>query len=58
MYNQKLDNRKHFCCCCLQSFTTRQISERRVIDCFEITSKEIIKTAKKVKTVQGKWNHH
>ena len=54
MYNQKLDNRKHFCCCCLQSFTTRQISERQVIDCFEITSKEIIKMAKKVKTVQGK----
>ena len=54
MYNQTLDNRKHFCCYCLQSFTARQISERQVIDCFEITSKEIIKMAKKGKIVQGK----
>ena len=37
MYNQTLHlDRKHFCCHCLQSFTTAQILEKHFNDCFEI----------------------
>ena len=40
IYNQTLHHdRKHFCCYCLQSFSTAQIQERCVNDYFEINGK-------------------
>ena len=55
MYNQTLHHdRKHFCSYCLQSFTTAQILERHVNDCFEITRKQMIKMAKNGETFKFK----
>ena len=58
MCNQTLHrNRKHFYLYCLQSFSTEQILEKRVNDCFEINDKQKIKIAKKVKllNLKTKW---
>ena len=52
MYNQTLHrDRKHFCCYCFQSFSTAQILERHVNDCFEINGKQVIKMTKEGETV-------
>ena len=56
--NQTLHrNRKYFYLYCLQSFSTEQILEKRVNDCFEINDKQIIKIVKKVKllNLKTKW---
>ena len=64
MYNQTLHGDiNHFCCYCLHSFSTAQILERHVNDCFEINGKQIIEMAKKVKLLNSKnkrekQNHH
>ena len=58
MCNQTLHrNRKHFYLYCLQSFSTEQILEKHVNDCFEINGKQIIKITKNVKllNLKTKW---
>ena len=32
--------RKHFSCCCLQSFTTEEIIQRHLKECFQINGKK------------------
>ena len=55
MHNQILHrDRKDFCCYCLQSFSTPQILDRRVHDCFDINIKKMIKMAKTGETVKFK----
>ena len=44
MYQQPLHrDRKHFCCYCMQSFSTPQILKRYANECFEINGKQKIK---------------
>ena len=53
MNNQTLHrDRKHFCRYCLQSFSTAQILERHVSNCFDINIKQMIKMAKTGETVK------
>ena len=58
MFNQTLQrDRKHFCRYCLQSFSTAQILNRHVNDCFEINGKQIVKKVNKVKPLNLKTIH-
>ena len=55
IYNQTLHgDRKHFCHYCLQSYSTVQILDRHVNDCFEINCKQMIKMDKKGESVKCK----
>ena len=55
LYNQRLHrDRKHFCRYCLQAFSTAQILERHVNDCFEMDGKRLIKIAENSETVKFK----
>lgn len=45
-----------FCRYCLQSFTTKQITQKHVNGCFEVNSKLMIKMAKQGKNVKFR-NH-
>ena len=38
---------KHFCCYCLQAFSTEEILKRRIKDCFKINGKQRIIMSKK-----------
>ena len=41
MYHHTLHrDRKHFCCCCLQTFSTGEVLKRHVKDWFKINSKQ------------------
>ena len=46
--------KKHFCRYWLQYFTTAQILERHINDCFEVTGKQMVKMAKKGEIVKFK----
>ena len=49
MYDCTLHHgRKHFCCYCLQAFSTKETLKRHNKDCFNINSKQRIIMAKKV----------
>ena len=39
--------RKHFCCYCLQGFSTKEILKCHVNDCFKVNGKQRIRMAKK-----------
>lgn len=53
MYKQTLHwDRIHFCCYCLESFSTAQIPKRHVHASLEINVKQMIKMAKKDLTVK------
>ena len=55
IYNQTLHgDRKHFFHYCLQSYSTVQILDRHVNDCFEINCKQMIKMDKKGESVKCK----
>ena len=55
IYDHKLHRRrKHFCCYCLQSFSTEEILKRHVKNCFKINGKQRIITPKKVNTLDLK----
>ena len=44
MYNHTLRHgRKHFCCYCLQNFTTKEVLKQHINDCFKINGKKSIK---------------
>ena len=48
MYNHTLHRRKkHFCCYCLEVFSTKEILKRHIKDCFKINGKQKIITYKK-----------
>ena len=50
MYDHKLNHgRKHFCCYCLQAFSTKQIVKCYIDDCFKINGKQKIKMPKNKK---------
>ena len=53
MYHHTLRRgRKHFCC--LQAFSTREISKRHINECFKINAKQIIKMSKRSEYVRLK----
>ena len=45
---------KHFCCYCLQAFSTEEILKRHIKDCFKINGKQIIIMPKKDQYVKLK----
>ena len=48
MYNHTLHHRKkHFCCYCLQAFSTEEILKCHIEDCFKIDGKKKIIVPKK-----------
>ena len=48
MYDHALHcRRKHFCCYCLQAFSTEEILKRHIKDCFKINGKQRIKMPEK-----------
>ena len=48
MYDHSLHcEKKHFCCYCLQDFSTEGISKRHIKDCFKINGKQRIIMPKK-----------
>lgn len=50
MYDHTLHcGRKHFCCYCLQAFSTTEILKCHMNDCFKINGKHMIKMPKKDK---------
>ena len=40
---------KHFCCYCLQAFSTEEMLKRHIKDCFKVNSKQRIKMLKRGK---------
>ena len=47
MYDHTLHcGRKHFCCYCLQAFSTEKMLKCHVKDCFKINGKQMIKMTK------------
>ena len=49
MNDHKLHHgKKHFCCYCLQAFSTKKILKRHIKDCFKINGKQKAIMAKKV----------
>ena len=52
MYDHALHyGRKHFCCYCLQAFSTEEILKCHIEDCFKINAKQKIKHLKKNKSM-------
>ena len=55
MYGHSLlSGRKHFCCYCLQAFSTEKILKSHMKDCFKINGKQTIKIPKKREYVKFK----
>ena len=55
MYDHKLHRgRKHFCCYCLQAFSTEKILKCDINDCFKINVKQMIKMSKNGEYVRFK----
>ena len=55
MYYYKLNcERKHFCCYCLQAFSTEEILKSHIKDCFNINGKQRIIISKKGEYVKLK----
>ena len=55
MYNYTLHrDRKHISRCCIQCLGSEQTLQSHVNDCFEINGKQMIKRAKKCKTINFK----
>ena len=55
MYDHTLHHgRKHFCCYCLQAFSTEEILKHHIKDCFKVNGKQRIIMPKKDKHVKFK----
>ena len=55
MYDHTLHHvKKHFCCYCLQSFSTEEILKRHIKDCFKINGKQRIIMPKRSQYVKFK----
>ena len=55
MYDHTLQcGRKHFCCYCLQAFSSEEILKSYIKDCFKINGKQTIKMPKKREYIKFK----
>ena len=55
MYGNTLYHEKeHFCCYCLQAFSTQEILKRHIKDCFKINGKQRITMAEKMNMLNSK----
>ena len=55
MYDHTLHHRrKHFCCYCLQAFSTEKIFKSHTNECFRIIDKQTIKIAGKGELLDSK----